>query len=233
MAKQVDNYVTFVALDPIIRNASASFSVYTEPSTGDRKYISDRRDPKTGEDIMYRFKFGRDKRYITIPIKKSDINGVSWVEFLRNHPYNANSPIAVKNPWFKELDNDRDAHVAIDSVKLRNKAENKAINLKESEVEEIAKVFGFSGTHDIKFHKILQYASKNPSDFLEQVEDPNRDARAIFNEAVKQKIIVKKGFRYIYQDAHIGNDADKSIIKISEDKELKQILSDAIKKAGA
>lgn len=231
MAKKVENYATFVALDPIVKNTSASFGTYYDED-GNKKTIVYSLDPRTGADVPYKFKFSRDKRFITVPFNKKDMNGNSVVEFLRNHPKNANSPIQFGQAWFKEIDNGRDAEIAINSVKIRNEAENRALSLKGDEFEEVAKVLGFSGDQKIKLHKILQYATKNPSDFLDVLGDPNRTARALFEAAYKHKIISRKGFMFTYQDVHIGNDKDKSIIRIAEDKELQEILSKALKQAG-
>lgn len=231
MAKPVDNYATFVALDAIIKNASSTFGTY-ENEDGQIKYISYNIDQRTGQDVVWKFKFTRDKRFITVPVNKKDANGNSVVEFLRNHPLNANSENPSKAPWFKEIDNGRDAEVAIDSLKLRNEAENKALGLKAEELEEVCKVLGFSGDAKVKLHKLLQFATKNPTDFLSMVDDPNRRARALFESAYKNKIITRKGFMYQFQDVHIGNDKDKAIIKIADDKELQEILANALKKAG-
>lgn len=231
MAKKVENYATFVALDPIIKNTSASFGTYYDED-GNKQSIVYSLDPRTGADVPYKFKFSRDKRFITVPLNKKDVNGNSVVQFLRNHPKNINSPIQSGQAWFKEIDNERDAEIAISSVKIRNEAENKALSLKGEEFEEVSKVLGFTGDHKIKLHKILQYATKNPSDFLEVLGDPNRTARSLFEAAYKAKIITRKGFMFTYQDVHIGNDKDKAIIKIAEDKELQDILAKALKQAG-
>lgn len=231
MAKPVDNYATFVAMTPILKNASSSFGTFYDED-GNRKYITYSVDPRTGQDIVWKFKFGRDKRYITVPFNKKDSNGNSVVDFLRNHPLNANSPYPDKNPWFKEIDNGRDAEIAIDSLRLRNDAENKALGLKAEELEEVCKVLGFTGDAKIKLHKVLQFATKNPTDFLTMVEDPNRSAKALFESAYKNKIITRKGFMYQFQEVHIGNDKEKAIIKIADDKELQEIIANALKKAG-
>ena len=232
MAKRVDNYATFVALDPVLKKASCSFGSYRDED-GNLRYISQTTDPRTGQVVVYKFKFNRDKRFITVPLNKKDVNGNSFVDFLRNHPRNANSPIALNNPWFKEVDNGRDAEVAISSVKLRNEAENKALNLKDKEFDEVVKVLGYTGDKNVKLHKVLQYATRNPSDFLSIVSDPNRKARSLFEAALSNKVITRHGFRFVYGDTHIANDKDKAIIKIAEDKDLQEILENALKKAGA
>lgn len=232
MAKKVENYATFVALDPIVKNASTSFGAYNDED-GNRKYICYATDPRTGQDIVWKFKFNRDKRFVTVPLNKKDINGVLVVDFLRNHPLNANSGRGHKNPWFKEIDNGRDAEVAIESVKLRNEAENKALSLKPAELEELSAVLGFSGDPKIKLHKLLQYATKNPTDFLSRFSDPNRKARALFEKAWDNKLITRKGFMFNFGDVFIGNDKDKAIIKIADDKEFQDIIEQALKKAGA
>ena len=232
MAKSIDNYVTFVALDSAARRTNSSFPATFYDDNGQRKKLVLYKDDKTGEDVVYRFKFGRDKRHITFPKNKKDIYGESYVDFLREHPLNQDSPIAKGSPWFKELDSEKDAEKALDSFEIRNKAENLALSLKGDVFEEVCKVFGFEGTPKIKLHKIMEYASRNPSDFIDRVEDPNRKPTSIFRSAVESKVIKKHGFRYVYGDVHIGNDEEKAIIKIAEDKELQSVLLDAIAKAG-
>ena len=221
--------VTFVSLLP--NRASDTFYVYYDEE-GTRHQMVQGVD-KEGNDIPYRFKLGRDKRFITIPINKKDIYGNSYVDFLRNHPYNKNSPYAIDNPSFKELDSDKDAEIALDSYTLRNRAENLALSLKGKELEEVYKILGYSGEEKVKLHKLMQYASKNPSDFIEKVEDPNRKAQALLNAAIKNKIINKRGFVYKYQDIVLGNDEGRAVTKIAEDKDLQEILEKALSTAGA
>lgn len=221
--------VTFVSLLP--KRASNTFYVYYDED-GTKHQLVQGID-KDGIDIPYRFKLGRDKRFITVPINKRDIYNNSYVEFLRNHPLNQNAPGASSAPWFKELDSDKDAEIALESYKLRHEAETLALGLSEGEREEVYKVMGISGEEKVKFHKLMQYASKNCSDFIEIVNDPNRKAKSIFKSAYANKIITKRGFVYRYQDTHIGNDEDKAIAKIAEDKDLREILEKALKKAGA
>lgn len=232
MAKQVNNYATFVALDGITQNASVTIPAVYYGENGERHKLVLYRDDKTGEDVIYKFKFGRDKRHITLPVNKKDIYGNSYVEFLRNHPLNADSPNLTGGPWFKELDNERDAEKALSSFKVRHKAEDLALSLKGNDFEEVCKVLGIDGKPQIKLHKLMEYASRNPSDFISRVEDPNRRATSLFKASVKTKVITKHGFRYVFGDVHIGNDEEKAIIKIASDKELQAILEESIKKAG-
>lgn len=221
--------VTFVSLLP--NRASNTFYVYYDEE-GTKHQLVQGVD-KEGNDIPYRFKLGRDKRFVTIPTNKKDIYGNSYLDFLRNHPRNQNSPGASKTPWFKELDSDKDATIALDSYMLRNKAENLALSLKGKELEEVYKVLGFSGEPKVKFHKLMQYASKNCSDFIERVEDPNRKAQALLRAGVDNKIITKRGFVYKYQDIVLGNDEGRAVTKIAEDKDLQEILEKALGTAGA
>lgn len=232
MAKSVDNYATFVALDRIAGKASANMPAVYYDSEGQRQRLVLFRDDKNGEDVIYKFKWSRDKRHITLPINKKDIYGTSYVEFLRNHPLNKNSPNAVDHPWFKELDDERDATKAIDSFKIRHEAESKALSLKGKEFDEVCKVLGIEGKEGIKLHKLMEFASRNPSAFLDEVNNPNRKATALFRAAVANKIITKHGFRYVYKDTHVGNDEEKAITKIAEDKDLQEVLEKALANSG-
>lgn len=232
MAKSIDNYATFVALDVIAGNASVNMPAVYYDEEGQRQRLVLFKDDKTGEDVIYKFKWSRDKRHITLPLNKKDIYGTSYVEFLREHPLNKNSSISVDNPWFKELDDEKDAGKAIDSFKIRNEAEGKALSLKGKEFDEVCKVLGIEGKPSIMLHKLMEYASRNPSAFLEEVNNPNRRATALFRAAFASKIITKHGFRYVYQDTHIGNDEAKAITKIAEDADLQEVLEKALATAG-
>lgn len=232
MAKSINNYTTFVALDGVANNASATMPAVYYDQDGQRRKLILFRDDKTGEDVLYKFKFGRDKRHITLPLNKKDIYGNSYVEFLRDHPLNSDSPLNTGNSWFKELNSERDAEKALDSFKVRHKAEDLALSLKGQDFEDICKVLGIDGTPQIKLHKVMEYASRNPSDFIDKVKDPNRRPLAIFRSAVEKRIITKHGFRYVFGDVHVGNDEEKAVIKIAEDKELRNVLEERIKKAG-
>lgn len=230
MTKKVNDYATFVALDAIVKNSSSTFTGFRDED-GTMRYIAASRD-QNGNDVPYRFKFSKDKRFITVPLNKKDINGNSWVEFLRDHPYNQHSPSARKAPWYKELDNDRDAEIAIDSFKLRNKAESIVLKLKGKEFDEVCNVLGFRGTDGVKLHKLMQYATRNPTSFLETFEDPNRRAAAVLRAALVAKVVIKHGFRYMFKDVHLGNDEEKAIAKVAEDKELLEAIQTATEKAG-
>lgn len=233
MSQKVKNkYVTFVSLDPVINKASVNIPAVYYDETGQPKRLILFRDNKTGEDVVYKFKFSRDKRHITIPHDKRDIYGESYVEFLRNHPLNKNSYLSDGNPYFKEMDDEKDASIAIDDFRLRNEAENKALALKGAEFEEVCRVLGIEGDPSVMMHKIIEFASRNPRTFLDSLGDPNRKALSLFRAAVSGKAITKKGFMYMYGDTAIGNDEERAVTKIASDPDLQDILTKALSKAG-
>lgn len=229
MAIKVDDYVTFVSLLPT--NAAFSIGVYYD-EVGERKYIFANTNER-GDDVPYKVKFNRSKRHVRFHKDKVDKYGTNFVEWLRNHPKCVGSPFGtpLELCWFKEADSEKDAKVAFEDYKIRNTAENYALSLKGTELSRVASVLGFSGSESITHTNILHYASKDPKGFLEKVKDPNLEYEAMFRDALSEKVITKRGFRYVYNEVHLGNDEDSVIAKLAEDKDLSDVIKKAISSA--
>ena len=225
MAIKVEDYVTFVSLLPT--NAAFSIGTYYN-ELGERQFIHGGVNEK-GDDVPYKVKFSRSKRHVRFHKDKVDKYGTNFVEYLRNHPRCLGSPWGTPKElcWFKEADSEKDAKVAFEDYKVRNAAENYALSLKGKELDRVASVLGFRGNPSVVHTNILHYASKDPQGFLEKVKDPNLEYEALMRDALSSKVITRRGFRYTYNDVHLGNDEQAVVKKLAEDKDL----SEAIKKA--
>jgi hypothetical protein len=226
---QVDQYVTFVSLLPT--NAAVTIGPYTD-SIGNYFFLHGSTNDR-GEDVPYKVKFKRSKRHVRFHKDKKDKYGTSFVTWLRNHPRCAGSPFGLPEDlcWFKEANSEKDAKIAFEDYKIRNTAENYVLSLKGKELERVASVLGFSGSASVIHTNILHYASKNPAEFLSKVKDPNLEYEALFRDALSEKVISKRGFRFVYNEVHLGNDEEAVIAKLAEDKDLRLVIQKAISSA--
>lgn len=223
---------TFVSLRP---GRTTTFHTYYDDEGNKHSLVLGL--DSNGQEIPYRFKIGKDKRFLKVPLNKKDMNGNSYVEFLRNNPHNEGSPIAGNDIWYKELDTDKDAEIVIEDHALRNKAEGIALELAskkmKGDLDEICASLRIKGSDKVKVRKLLEYANAYPSDFIEMAGDPNRKFKALIETALEAKVIKKRGFRYVFNDEHLGNKESDAIDALSKDKDLVKAIEDALKSSGS
>lgn len=229
MAIKVDNYVTFVSLLP--NNASFTIGSYYDEQ-GNRYYLNGGED-EMGKMIPYKVKFTRNKRHVRFHKDKTDSEGNNFVEFLRNHPRCLGSHHG--NPketcWFKEADSEKDAEVALKDFELKNQAETVALNLKDAELDRVASVLGFTGSKSVIHSNIVHYASKDPKGFLEKIKDPNLEYESMMRKGLAEKVITKRGFRFTFNEVHLGNTEDEVVSKLAADKDLFGAIKKAVQLA--
>jgi hypothetical protein len=226
MAIKVQNYVTFVSLLP--KNAAFTVGSYYD-NVGNRFFLHGGENDK-GDVIPYKIKFTRNKRHVRFHKDKVDSNNINYVWFLRNHPRCLGSPfnLPAELCWFKEADSEKDAEIALKDFELKNQAETYALNLKGDEFERVAALLGFQGNKSVVHSNIVHYASKDPSGFLEKIKDPNMKFESMMRKALAEKVITKRGFRFTYNDVHLGNNEQEVITKLAEDKELFKAIEKAV-----
>lgn len=226
----VNNYVSFVSLLPTNK---FSLSTY-EDHVGNKFFIHSGSLDQNGNPVPFKFKFTRSKRHLQFHKDKTDQNGINYVWFLRNHPRCLGSKFNLPKEmcWFKEEDSEKDAEIIIQSYENRNKAETYALNLKGAEFDRVASVLGFVGPKAVVHQKLIHYASKDPIGFLEKVKDPNMIYEALMRDALSTKVISKRGFRFTYNDIHLGNSEEDVIKRLAEDKDLRAVIQKSVGLAG-
>lgn len=231
--KVTKRFARFVLHEP--RTALWQFRAKYYDANGDeQKLVVDKRED--GREIQATIKFPAGKRIITIPENKKDMLGNSFVEFLKNSPYCRDSSICDGMGMFYEYNPKKDAKVAIEETKERNKAESYALELfgTGEKLKNMALYVGcFDEDSEVQHAAVLEYARLQYRDFNDKADTPEVANTAIFKEAQNKGIILKKGFMYEanVNDTKIslGNSEPKSIAKIASDDSLRKAITSRLK----
>lgn len=232
MSRHSNNGFTFfVLISP--KRAAYSFDGYT---TKDGETVGIEIGKKeTGKPLYKRFVFSRGNRMLRIPNRDTET-----IEFLRNHPECQDSENNPVNPdtgkteyatVFKELNEERDADIALEAAQERNKAENAAFALKGEQLRNVAILCGCdSMIPKIQLTAVTSYAASNPKGFLEFIEDDvTTDLKAEVKQAEKAGVIKKRGFVFKFGDVVLGNSQDAVIERLKEDAELRKAIKERAK----
>jgi hypothetical protein len=220
-----NKYTYFVLLPERIRSASYGFTSYTNVD-GDACYIDDGRRDKHGNLAPRKFKFSLKERTMRIPNAQKDKKGQSIVEFLKGHPECVGSPNAGgAAPWFKVLDTEADAQVAIDAKKLRLKAENMVVSWTHEELKEIGALFGVFSPSDAKLmHKLMELAGHDPNGFLDVVTDPVLEYKSLVKRAINAELFRRTGTMISWDEKVIGSDEDIAASALMKNDELREAV---------
>jgi hypothetical protein len=240
-AKKFDpnQFVHFVYLTP--KTVSYGFSGYQDES-GEVKFISYSKDPKTGDPIKYYFNFGMKDRVIRVNKDKKDLFGNSVVEFLRNCPEckgSRNGSYAIdevtgetvqEGVIFKEMNEESDAEKAIEAKEYRLKAETLAANLKGEDIYDVAALLGIFGKESLVRHAIMEVAGNRPPQFMDAYDNPNRQALALIKKGLAKNVLENRGGLVLWNKTTIGVDEAEAASAVLKDKKLFEGLANAIKK---
>jgi hypothetical protein len=237
-----NDFVYFV----LVRNGNASYSFtgYTDQTTGETKVIHYGRKDHLGNDVPHRFKFDKAHRSLRVPKNKKDIHGNSVVEFLRGFPECLNSPNGYYkevegekkhiNMWFKEMNEGKDAEIAIDAKRVKINAESTALNLEGDELAEMAILCGtMTEDEGIQKHRVLEYAGASPEKFMEMYNQPDRQATTLLKRAVHAGLVSQKGTMFIWEEITIGANESLAVSKLVEDTTLMDAIAQNLTALGA
>lgn len=237
-----NNYVYFV----LVRNGNASYSFtgYTDQETGDTKVMHMGRKDHHGNDVPHRFKFDRAHRSMRIPKNRKDIHGNLMVDFLRGFPECLNSPNGQYrvvdgekvhiNMWFKEMNEGKDAMIAVDAKRTKIDAETTALNLKGDELSEMAILCGTMTTDEgMQLHRVLEYAGASPETFLELYNRPSRKATVLLKKAVAAGLVTTRGTMFIWEEITLGANEDLAVSKLMEDTTMRDAIEQNLTALGA
>lgn len=191
-------------------------------------------------DKSKRFRFTEDlRRFLT---RKSDVDlyGRSQYEFLKNHPACEGSPNGnyEKDEFgnkvqtgivFKEMDEAKDARVALDAEKAVSDAKTSALNLDDETLQEVANIIGYYGPVDeIMQLRVVEHAGKRPTEYNQILTSGTRIYRAVLRKALSEGLLTKKGTIIMFGETLIGADEDDAVAKLIKDKDMLKALSDKV-----
>lgn len=230
---EFNNYVYFV----LGRNSNASYSFtgYTDPDTGEIKAIYKGRKDAHGKDVPHRFKFDRAHRSMRVNKNERDIYGNNIVEFLRNYPECAESSHGSyagegkqrkqTNIWFQEINERKDADIAIEAKSAKIKAENVALYLEGDDLKAMAILFGEHRSDEgLQKHRVLEAAGADPEGFMKFYTAPDRHAKVLLTRAMNAKLVKQKGTLYLWEGVTVGTNYESAIAKLMDD----AVLANAI-----
>ena len=232
-ADKFKNNVYFVLEQEFLRRPTTGFRGYNDEN-GNPVYIYDGKRDRNGFEIPRKFNFSRRDRTIRIPKNQKDSKGQSVVEFLRNAPFCKGSKLQIETgttPLYKELNEEKDAAVAMDSKFSRIEAENKAIALEGEELRAVAIMVGeFSDKETLQRHRVLDYAGSAPADFLEIINSPDFKMKALIRKGINVGTLKITGELISWGDAVIGANEAEAVSRLVADEEIKDAIEKAIKK---
>lgn len=221
-------------------NAGYGFSSYTDKvgaisKPGSVVFISYQND-KNNRPIPYVFSMSVRDRALKIEKKKQDMNGISVVEFLRNSPECKDSPNGdylddgtQVNVYFKEMNEESDAEIALKAKEYRRKAENLAADLTIEEVYDINALLGnFERKELMARHFIMELAGNKPNIFMNAYENPNRAALSLIKKGLQRKVLTENGSVVMFGKTALGLDQDEAATAIQKDKKLMASLQKAV-----
>lgn len=228
--KNLDEYVYFVFISPY--NESYGFSGYTD-KRGKACFYSNSYD-KNNRPIPFKWRFDQNHRVLKVHKDQVDILGTNAVDYLRGCPDCVASPNSLgdgKVGWFKEMNEDKDAQVAMEFKALRTEASTKAINAKGPDFEDMCALLNiFTGSESTKRFKLTDAAEADPKTFLRIYEDPTRKMRSLIRRGLETGVLRKEGPMIFWENKEIGQDEDFAVSALKSDDKLKKAIEANITK---
>lgn len=205
-------------------NAPVSFDSYID-AKGERQGIQIGTEKNTGYPIFKRFHFTPDQEKIWIAkgAKKE-------IKFLEESPFCEGSELAGNQVFYKRLDITKDAKLANDLRKKRNKAITLAESLEGQDLKEMAVLCGtIVDVEDIQRNRVGSFAEANPDLFIVMYESPDRKAKSVLRAGIESGVVHLKGKMVMWMDVMVGSDEDEAIVRLMKDQNLIAALDKAIK----
>ena len=155
------------------------------------------------------------------------------VDYLKDSSLCEGSPNLRGPAVFKMIDEEKDAGVLIDAKRLRREASNAAFDLesKPKELAEIAQLIGeFRDNKDIQFAAVINFADADPRTFLNYINSPDRQARALVKKGLSTGELTLKGKIITWKNETLGADEDEAVQRLTREPEVMKALAVAVKK---
>jgi hypothetical protein len=234
--KKFEDFIYFVYLG---NNKRYGFQTYRDGVTGQTCGYVLGKDDK-GNPLYKKWSFNTDsQRQIRVHKEERDVNGQSAAEFLRNSPECFGSPnghIVDGNQvlaYFKEVNDGKDAEIALESRAMSLKAQNHAISLKGQALIDFAALIGiFSSDEGTLSLRVLDYASNFPKKYLDMVEDPSAKVKALVKKAINSSVFHMDGKQIKWETKMIGADEDDAVSNLLKDEKLRKAVELNLAKFG-
>lgn len=202
------------------------------------RYVTSRDEKGRINAKRYRF----NESFFRIMTRKSDVDcdgKVSQYDFLKNHPECEGSPYGQYEMvdgkkvqvgyCFKELNEEKDAMLALQADRLRTEAQAEVLKLDDATVEEVASILGVYGqAPSIQRLKVLEFAGKKPAEFNELMRSGDRAVRALVRKAIADEVFTKKGSVISWESTIIGNNEDDAIATLLGDQSMIEALQEKL-----
>lgn len=232
-----DNFIKFIQITPT--SGTFSFRNYTDREGNTIEAFQtfsnhNRSDSKPfWVTFSHRERTYRTTKERTVLVSK---NGdaptkMKLVDYLKNSPFTDESPNLRGEPVIRLYDEERDASIAVDRTVKRMEAGNKALELKDQELVDVAAAIGsFSTSPTVLKQRVLEFADQEPELFLEIVGDPTKEAKSLIRRGLKAGVLKTTGKIIRWEGTKIGADEEDAISTLMKDSEMLEGLRKAVKK---
>lgn len=233
------NYGDFHYFYYLGNNRHYGFATYRDPVTGRQRGYVEAID-KNGQPVYKYWHFNMDSlRIKRVGKLEKDLNGQLAVDFLRDAPscYKSKNGefVADKqvNFFYKEVDEAGDARDVVKTRKLGIDAQSAAVNLSGQELIDIATLIGvFSEKDDILTHRVLDFASNQPTKFLEMIKDPTVKVRSLIRRCVNANVFKEDGPMITWETKIIGIDENEAVANLMKDAKLLEAAKASLARFG-
>jgi hypothetical protein len=151
------------------------------------------------------------------------------LDFFTNHPNNPESPWFNGKSLFKRLQPEVESQQRIEEKLLNAKALTLASELKGRRLLEVASLCGMFYDEDnetLAFEGVLNFADKDPNQFLNIYNIPNKEARMrhLVRTAINRGVITNSNGVYRFGSFTLGVDENSTIGKLVNEKEVLEMI---------
>lgn len=232
--------------DKIDRGGTISFRGYTDHAGALGKagayveYITSRDANGKGKGKQFVIDSSRRRFQVRLGEQDASDKPITQYDFLKNYPECEGSPNGhyqdlgngervQLNISFREMDEERDAEMALEADNERVLAEASALKLDDGTLEEIAVFIGLSGkANKMMRFKVREFAQKRPKEYNKLLNSGDRPLRALVRRAIAQGILTQKGPVIFWENSMIGGDEDSAMSTLYNDKRLLEALKSKV-----
>lgn len=133
------------------------------------------------------------------------------------------------NVKIKEMDDELDAKMALDTGVKRAEAQISSAQIDEDTLGEIAAMIGVFGKPDQTMrYKVYEFAGKRPLDYFKHLESGDRSVRALIRMALDKGILSQKGSVIYWDSTPMGSDENAVVASLLADTSMLTALKEKL-----